>query len=46
MADEINIQAKRGTVETVRLDGQRLKYGSLARFIQKLNHEYRTPKGI
>ena len=41
LADAINIQAKRGAVNTVKLKGQRFDCGSVAGFVQATNFEYK-----
>jgi len=40
LADAINIQAERGSVETVRLNGLRFDCGSVDGFMSASNHEY------
>jgi len=40
LADAINIQAQRGSVETVRLNGRRFDCGSVDGFMRASNHEY------
>ena len=40
LADAINVQAQRGAVETVRLNGQRFDCGSVDGFMQASAHEY------
>ena len=40
LADAINIHAQQGSVETVRLNGQRFDCGSVAGFMRASNHEY------
>ena len=40
LADVINTHAQRGTVETVRLNGQRFDCGSVAGYINAINHIY------
>ena len=40
LADAINIHAQRGSVETVRLNGQRFDCGSVDGFMHASNHEY------
>ena len=40
LADAINIQAQRDSVETVRLNGRRFDCGSVDGFMRASNHEY------
>ena len=40
LADAINIHAKQGSVETVRLNGLRFDCGSVDGFMQASSHEY------
>ena len=40
LADAINIHAQHGSVETVRLNGQRFDCGSVDGFIRASTHEY------
>ena len=40
LADAINIHAQRGSVELVRLNGQRFDCGSVDGFMHASNHEY------
>ena len=42
LADAINIHAQQGTVETVRLNGQRFDCGSVNGFIGSINHEFKV----
>ena len=46
LADAINIQAKSGSVETVRLKGKRFDCGSVDSFMSAINHEYSKRKGV
>ena len=41
LADAINIHARQGSVETVRLNGQRFDCGSVGGFMRAANHEYK-----
>ena len=41
LADAINIQASRGTVDTVKLNGKRFDCGSVNGFIEATNFEFR-----
>ena len=41
LADAINIHAQQGSVDTVRLNGQRFDCGSVDGFIKASNHEYK-----
>ena len=40
LADAINIHAQQGSVDTVRLNGQRFDFGSLDGFMRASHHEY------
>ena len=40
LADAINIHARQGSVETVRLRGRRFDCGSVAGYINAINHIY------
>lgn len=40
LADAINVQAKRGFVETVKLNGKRFDCGSIQGFMKASNHEF------
>lgn len=42
LADAIDIHAKRGSVEIVRLNGRRFDCGSVDGFMQASNHEYQN----
>ena len=44
LADAINIHARKGLVETVRLNGQRFDCGSVYGFMLASNHEYKKRK--
>lgn len=44
LADAININAQRGSVETMRLNGRRFDCGSVDGFMEAANFEYRRRK--